>query len=68
MLRVIKIARQWTYLQTIVNKITQAIKDISYFSIIIFLFIYIFALLGMELFANFVRFNEQEELVLDIYA
>jgi hypothetical protein len=66
MLRIIKVARQWAYLQAIILKIINAVKDISYFSVIIFLFVYIFALLGMELFANYVRFNTEGDLVLDI--
>lgn len=38
-------------------------KDISSFGVLLFLFLYIYALLGMEMFANKIRFNEEEIIV-----
>ena len=35
-------------------------KDISNFSILLFLFMFVYSLLGMELFANKVKFNEHD--------
>lgn len=46
-------------------------QDIFYFGILLFLFIYILALLGMELFANYCRFkgvNGDGALVTDVKA
>lgn len=52
LLRVIKLARRWTALQDIISKAVASLKDIFNFGVLLFLFMYIFALLGMELFAN----------------
>jgi hypothetical protein len=35
-----------------------SLKDIGYFSVLLFLFMFIISLLGMELFANECRFDE----------
>lgn len=35
------------------------IKDITYFSILMFLFLYIYTLLGLELFAYKAKFNDK---------
>jgi len=56
--RAFKIAKSWSQLQNILKTIANTIKDISNFSILLFLFIFIYSLLGMELFAYKVRFNE----------
>ena len=51
LLRVIKLARHWKALQEILHTIKSSIVDISNFSVLLLLVLYIFALLGMELFA-----------------
>jgi hypothetical protein len=48
------------------SKIGASLKDISFFGLLLFLFMYISALLGMELFANYVRFNSEGDLVEDL--
>jgi hypothetical protein len=45
-----------------------SLKDISNFGVLLFLFMYIFALLGMELFANNIRLTWDEEIISDIPA
>jgi len=65
LLRIIKLARSWTALQKILNNTVQSLKDISNFSILLFLFIFIFSLLGMELFAFKAMFNVDGELLTD---
>ena len=52
MLRVIKVVRRWKKLQEIIGKIMLSLNDIMNFSVLLFLFLYIYSLLGMELFAN----------------
>jgi hypothetical protein len=42
-------------------KIAKTLKDISNFTILLFLFIFTYAMLGMELFAYRVRFDDQGE-------
>ena len=39
-------------------KIGKSLKDISNFSVLLFLFLFTYSLLGMELFAQRVKFNE----------
>jgi hypothetical protein len=48
------------------STIVLSIKDITYYTILLLLFIYIFALLGMELFAHKCKFDEEDQLVTDI--
>lgn len=51
LLRVFKLARSWSSFRKLLEKIIVSIKDISNFSILLFLFIFVYTLLGMELFA-----------------
>jgi hypothetical protein len=57
LLRVFKIARTWTNLKNILLTMQNTLFDISYFSILMLLFITIYALLGMEFFAHRLKFN-----------
>ena len=63
LLRVFKIARSWPSFQIIMGKIGKSLVDISTFSILLFIFIYISALLGMELFAHNVKYNEEGQVM-----
>lgn len=40
-----------------VEKITISLKDIASFSVLLFLFLYTFTLLGLELYANQIKFD-----------
>lgn len=51
LLRVMKLARGWKELQNLLKKIKSALIDILSFTILLILFIFIFALLGMQFFA-----------------
>ena len=42
-----------------IEKIAMSLKDIANFSVLLFLFLFTFTLLGLELFANKVKFNEE---------
>ena len=66
LLRIIKLARSWTELQEILRKTAMSLKDIGYFSVLLFLFTFIISLLGMELFANYCRFDTDNHLITDI--
>ena len=57
LLRMIKLARIWKAFQEILRRIRQSLIDVSNFTFILFLFMFIYALLGMELFANKVFFD-----------
>lgn len=56
-LRIFKIARQWRSFQVILKKMSKSFKDMLNFIILLTLFIFIYALLGMELYANLVKFD-----------
>ena len=63
LLRMLKLSKSWKALAEILRKTSKSMKDISNFSLLLLLFVYIFALLGMELFANVALLDEDENLV-----
>jgi voltage-dependent calcium channel L type alpha-1D len=66
----IKLARSWSAMQDILKKTYASLAELVYVFIILFLFMYIFALLGMEIFAYQCRFTPDldGELVTDVAA
>ena len=58
LLRVFKLARSWTSFRKILAKIMVTIKDVSTFSVLLLMFMFIFSLLGMELFGHKVKFYD----------
>jgi voltage-dependent calcium channel L type alpha-1D len=58
LLRVFKLARSWKSFQEMLVKIGKTVKDISNFSVLLFLFMFVYCLLGMELFGHKVHFND----------
>ena len=62
LLRVFKLARSWKSFQDMLIKIGHTLKDISNFSVLLFLFMFTYTLLGMELYAYNVKFNENNEV------
>jgi len=63
LLRVIKLARHWTAFQEILTRLIESIIDISSFSVLLALVLFIFALLGMEIFAFSVYEDTEGETV-----
>lgn len=61
LLRVFKLARSWVSFRILLGKITETVKDISTFSVLLALFMFIFLLLGMELFAYKIFFNNDDK-------
>eukprot|EP00945_MAST-04E_sp_MAST-4E-sp1_P008438 g8438.t1 len=57
--RVFKLARSWVSLRKLLQTIARTLVDIANFTVVLFLFIYIFALIGMQLFANKFRFDPE---------
>lgn len=51
LLRIIKLARRWTELQEILGKVFMSLSELSIFCCLLLLFMYIFALLGMQFFS-----------------
>ena len=63
LLRMMKLSKSWKALADILLKTGKSLKDISNFSMLLILFMYIFALLGMELFSNMALVNEDDDLI-----
>ena len=63
LLRMMKLSKSWKALKSLLRSMANSLKDISNFSVLLFLFMYIFALLGMELFANIALYDEDENLI-----
>ena len=59
-----KLSKIWPALQDILEKTVASLKDISNFSLLLGLFMFIFALLGMEMFAKIAILNSDGDLVL----
>ena len=58
LLRVFKLAKSWDSLFNLLKTISRTVKDVSNFSILLFLLIFTYSLLGMEVFAYNVAFND----------
>ena len=61
LLRIFKLAKSWKQFQNLLITIGNTMKDISNFSILLFIFMFIYSLLGMELFAYNVKFDDNDE-------
>jgi hypothetical protein len=62
--RVFKMARSWVALQQLLVTIVQTLHDISYFSVLLLLFMYIYALVGMQFFSYRFRFDADTGLAI----
>jgi hypothetical protein len=51
LLRIFKLAKSWRKLKLLLQTIGKSLKDISSFSVLLFLLMFIYILLGMEIFA-----------------
>lgn len=56
--RVIKLVKSWKRFQELVATIVRSFKDVSNFSVLLFLFMFIYTLLGRELFAYKLKFDD----------
>ena len=57
LLRIFKLAKKWTELRKLMKIIYLCLKDVSYFSVLLLLFMFIYTLIGMELYAYKLRFS-----------
>ena len=57
LLRVFKLAQSWENFNYFLNTISNTISKISSFSVLLLLFIFMYAIMGMEFFANRIRFD-----------
>jgi len=58
LLRLLKMVKQWTSIHQLLATIARAASAIRSFGILLVLFIFIYALVGMQLFANRLHFDE----------
>ena len=63
LLRVLKLARLWGALAKILSQTLASMKSLTYYAALLFLFMFIFALLGMELFAMKCKYDADDELI-----
>ncbi|GMI01219.1 hypothetical protein TrST_g7004 [Triparma strigata] len=56
--RIFKLAREWVSMRIILHKIMLTAIEISNFSVLLGLFMYIYALIGMQFFANRFKFDD----------
>ncbi|TMW67789.1 hypothetical protein Poli38472_007461 [Pythium oligandrum] len=57
--RVFKLARNWRSLRELLQLIARAVASIANFGVLLFLFIYIYALIGLQIFGNTMRFDDE---------
>jgi hypothetical protein len=62
LMRVFKLAKQWRRLHHLLQTVGTTLRDVSTFSVLLFLFIFSFALLGLELFSGLVKFDPNNSL------
>ena len=58
LLRVFKLAQQWKRFELLLETLARTLRDIATFSILLFIIILVFTLLGLELFAFKVKLNK----------
>jgi Ion transport protein len=63
LLRIFKLAKSWKRFELLLETLGRTLVDIATFSILLFLFIFTFSLLGLELFAMRAKFNLAKDLV-----
>jgi voltage-dependent calcium channel L type alpha-1D len=62
-LRILKLARSWASFRILLAQVIRSLKDIITFTVIMTIFIIIFMVLGMQIFAYTVFFNKDGEIV-----
>ena len=60
LLRVFKLAQQWKRFELLLETLARTLRDIATFSILLFIIILVFTLLGLELFAFKVKLNKKD--------
>lgn len=63
LLRIFKLAKSWKRFEILIETLGRTLADIATFSILLFLLIFVFTLMGLELFAWRAKFNLQLDLL-----
>jgi hypothetical protein len=61
LLRVFKLARSWVSFRILLEKMIITVKDISNFTVLMLIFMFIFTLLGMELYGHKIKYNNADK-------
>lgn len=59
LIRLFKMIKQWKSLQSLLNTMARAASDVKSFGLLLFIFVFIYALIGQELFANRLHFDSE---------
>jgi voltage-dependent calcium channel L type alpha-1D len=60
LIRLFKLARTWKQFQLLLQTMFQTLMDIASFTVLLFLFMFIYAILGMEIFAEKAKFTDDK--------
>ena len=63
LLRVFKLARNWTSFRILLQKILDSINNIATFGILLIIFLIVFIILGMQFFSGTVYIDQNDQLV-----
>lgn len=63
LLRVIKLAKSWHSLNYFLSTIGNAIQKMGSFTLVLYLFMFTYTILGMEMYAQTLRFNRKNEAI-----
>lgn len=63
--RIFRLARNWQSFARLLSTIIKTVKDLANFTLLLFIVIYVFALVGMQLFANRFRFDTRTRLAVE---
>ena len=66
LVRLFKMAKQWESLHSLLNTMAEAASDVRSFGILLALFVFIYGLIGMQLFSNRLHFDEVTGAHVDI--
>ena len=68
LLRLFRLARTWTGLQELLSTLVRTAGDVANFAVLMLLFMYIYALIGMQLFAHRFHYDKATEQVIEVDA
>ncbi len=63
LLRIFKLARSWKRLELLLETMGRTLRDIATFSILLFIVILVFTLIGLEIFAYKIKLNLKDDTV-----
>jgi hypothetical protein len=62
LLRLFKLAKSWSTFRRLLSTIRKTLLDIGYFSLLLLIILFIYTLIGMELFAYRIQFGSEQEV------